>query len=123
MVDCGKNLWGASSGEQEVEVINGARGGLARIILNSWVSVELEEGSGAEKELDDSWCWLAWKLQRKKMVTPSFRSEGKRWGGCHCSKCMGVSQQESKGKGAEETQRRAACNDSLAENCFVARTR
>ena len=33
---------------------------------------------------------------------------------------MGASQQESKGKGVEEAQSRAAGNGSLAENYFVA---
>ena len=54
------------------------------------------------------------------MAAPSIRLEGKRWGGCHCSKCMGASQQESKGKGVEEAQSRAPGNGSLAEHCFVA---
>lgn len=85
------------------------------------MSSELEEGSGMKKELDNLWCRLAWKLLRKKMAAPSFRSKGKRCGGCHCNKCMGISQQESKGKGVEEAQSRVVGNGSLEENCFVAK--
>ena len=54
------------------------------------------------------------------MACPSTHSEGKRWGGCHCSKCVGASQQEVKGKWAEEAQSREAGSGSLAENCFAA---
>ena len=82
MVECGKedmaaeysgrNVSGASNGEQEAGNINGTRGGLVRIVLDGWVISELEEGSGAEKDFGDPWCWLGWKLQKKKMAATSF---------------------------------------------------
>lgn len=82
MVECGKedmateynerNVSGASNGEQEAGNINGTRGGLVHIVLDGWVISELEEGSSAEKDFGDPWCWLAWKLQKRKMVASSF---------------------------------------------------
>lgn len=115
----GRNVSGPSNGEQETENINGPWGGLVRIVLNGWVTSELKEGNGAEKEFGDSRCWLAWKLRKRKMVASSFRSEGRRWGGCHCRKCISVSQQESNGNEDEEIQSRTAKSGSLAENCYV----
>lgn len=72
-----------------------------------------------EKDFGDSWCWLVQRFLQKKMVAPSFHLEGRRWGGCHCRKCIGINQQESMGKEAEEIQSRAAGSGTLVEQCFV----
>ena len=82
MVECGKedmaieyngrNVSGASNGEQEAGNINGTRGGLVHIVLDGWVISELEEGSSVKKDFGDPWCWLSWKLQKRKMVASSF---------------------------------------------------
>ena len=117
----GRNVSGALNGEQEAGNINRTRGGLVRIVLNDWAISELEESSGAEKDLGGSWWWLVWKVFQRRMAAPSFWPEGRRQGGCHCRKCTGRSQQENKGKEAEETQSIATGSGSLAEHCFVAK--
>lgn len=115
-----RNLQGVSSYEQEMEAINGDKEGLAHIVHDDWRNSIRDEGSGAEKENGESWCWVVWNLQRKMMASPRTRLEGKRWRGCHCSKCMGASQQDGKDKWVEEAQSRAAGSGSLTENYFVA---
>lgn len=45
------------------------------------------------------------------MASPIIRSEGNRWGGCHCNKCVGT----------EEAQSREMGSGSLAENSFAAK--
>lgn len=55
------------------------------------------------------------------MASPINLSDGKHWGGCHCSKCMGANQQEGKGKWAEEAQSREVGSSTLEENCYVAK--
>ena len=80
----GRKVSGDSIDVPEVGNIIGTRGGIVRIIHDSWAISELEESSGVEKELGNLWWWLVWKVLERGMEAPSFRSEGRRWGGCHC---------------------------------------
>ena len=117
----GREVSGTSIDEPEVGNIFGSRGGIFCIVHDGYGIPELEESSRVEKELGNLWWWLVCKELQRRMAAPSFRPEGRRWGGCHCRRCMGAGQQESRGKEVEEIQSGTEGNLSLAEQCFIAK--
>ena len=58
----GGEVSGASFDVLEVGNIWGSRVGIACSVLDGWAILELEECSGAEKELGTWWWWFAWKV-------------------------------------------------------------
>lgn len=54
------------------------------------------------------------------MASPSIVVGEQRRGGCHCSRCMGESRVDDKGKAVEDGQSRDNGGGTLVENCFNA---
>lgn len=77
------------------------------------------------REGDDSfrWLWLLsilWvqQVEHYEMASPSLARGEQRRGKCHCSRCVGKSLSDEKGKAIEDGQSRDNGEGTLAENCF-----